>query len=59
MRKDAVGLLFCISAAAGASSSEGGSLKGWARGLGGARGIIHPLFCSPLGDAERWEPREE
>lgn len=52
MRGAAAGLLSCISAAAGASLEEGGSLKGWAGGLGGAIEIIHPLSCCPLGDAE-------
>lgn len=49
MRAAAAGLLSCISAAAGASSEEGGcSLKGWAGGLaGGARksSIPFPAAC--------------
>lgn len=55
MRAAAAGLLSCISAAAGASSEDGGcSLKGWAGGLaGGGKEIIHPFSCCLLGDAER------
>lgn len=49
MRQDAVGLLFCISAAAGASSSSGGSVKGWARGLWGGEGNHPSPFLLPTG----------